>query len=176
MPGTAWIEHPWEFEAHLGAGTPVGGIGVTADYSVVPALALGAGIGIGSGLDGETPHAAAIMRVRPFYGVRNAFVTNLSYSVGGYKELSLDLGMGHSSTDRVAGADVAHWAQVDFGWERHAASGFLFRVTGGFATMLNPGDLQCTEVDRFEGTSTSCSAYRSDVTIPTFDLALGYAF
>jgi hypothetical protein len=62
----------------------VGELGITSDFSVFPEVALGAGLGIGSGLDAPTPQVVAITRLRPFDGVNNAFVANLAYSTGGY--------------------------------------------------------------------------------------------
>jgi hypothetical protein len=173
--GSAWRERPTSIEAHLGLGTPVGGLGVSADYSLVPEIALGAGAGIGSGFDvPSTLHTAALARLRPVYGVRNAFVANLAYSTGGYQEPRLDLGMGHSSATRRYGAERAHWFQLDLGWERRAESGFLLRISTGFARLLNPDDLRC--VIRDEGTEMPC-AVRSDepTTIWTLDFALGAA-
>lgn len=137
--------------SHLGYATPVGEVGLTADYSFAPEWALGAGLGIGSGLNGPSPQVAAIARLRPWHGFQDAFVTNLSYSTGGYEFFDLKLPMGggvpgdpHDTT----GADRAHWIQLDVGWERRAAGGFSIRLTTGFAVMLNPGDLRCTRSGR----------------------------
>lgn len=80
--GTVWRERPWSAEGHLGAGTPVGAVGVSLDYSFVPELAMGGGFGMGSGLEGPALHTAAIARLRPVYGDRQRLLT-LDVAAGG---------------------------------------------------------------------------------------------
>jgi hypothetical protein len=107
-------------EAHLGLGAPLGVLGVAADYSLLPAVSMGAGLGVGSGLDGPSPHAALLAHLRPVYGVRNALVVDAGYSFGGYRRFQLDLAGHGPSTRYRAGADLAHWLQIGMGWERGA--------------------------------------------------------
>ena len=177
-PGTAWRERPVAIEGHIGAGTPVGQLGVTADYSFLPEIAVGGGVGFGSGLETPTLHTAAIVRLRPLYGIRNAFVANVAYSTGGHKELELDLGMGHGGPQETYyGAERAHWFQFDLGWERRAKSGFILRISSGFARMLNPGDLECVVRDPETFGATTCEVPDdATTTLFTMDLALGTSF
>lgn len=175
--GSAWRERPVAIEGHIGAGTPVGQIGVTADYSFLPEIAVGGGLGFGSGLDTPTLHTAAIVRLRPLYGAHNAFVSNVAYSTGGYKELELDLGMGHGGPpETYYGAERAHWFQFDLGWERRAKSGFVLRISSGFARMLNPGDLECVVRDPEISGPTCEVPDDAATTLFTMDLALGTSF
>lgn len=43
------FERPWTVEFHFGAGTPVGVLGIMAEYLVTPAFSVAGGAGIGSG-------------------------------------------------------------------------------------------------------------------------------
>jgi hypothetical protein len=173
--GLAWETRPATVSAKVGFGAPLGLVGIGFDYSFDPAAAVSAGIGFGPGMSGMSPRTALGMHFRPAMGVRNAWVIQGMYSGGGYQRLYLDLGMGHSSERVRYGMNWAHWLQLGTGWERQAEGGFVIRIVGGFAALLNPDDMTC-EVVRSDEPGRSCSGYTSSETIPYFELTLGRAF
>lgn len=179
-PTSSFEIRPASFEAHIGAGTPVGGIGLMLDYLIIPNLSLAGGFGFGSGPKASPGiHGAAMVRFRPAVGLRNAFVIGAGLSTGTYRRLEWI----QIFSDREVTADWAHFAQVEFAWERRAESGFLIRVGGGFAYLLNPSALHCTESDYgvLGGAQTSCDPFSGsngnrEELLPVFDLALGHSF
>jgi hypothetical protein len=175
--GTAWQEDPVSLELHFGAGSPVGSFGVTAEYSLLPEIGVGASFGAGSSW-GEASWAAVMQkavfaRLRPLYGARDAFVANVSYSTGGYNKLDdgfLDFG---PEPDDY-GAEVAHWGHVDIGWEKRLKTGFVFRPSVGVARMLNPGDIDCVPGD--DGVCEELDNHQHGLSIYVMDLAFGASF
>lgn len=156
-------------EAHIGFGTPVGALGIVAEYSVHPLLGLGAGIGMGSAPSNDSAlHGALLARLRPLRGKNDALVLGAAYSFGGFQRFELQIS--DSEPPPVAGrADWAHWAQFDVGWERRADKGFLIRLSMGAAILLNPSDLRCSPAD-----AAVCQPMTSE-TLFTLDLGLGWA-
>ncbi|HEX4341338.1 MAG TPA: hypothetical protein VH062_35765 [Polyangiaceae bacterium] len=177
-----WEKEKFDVEAHVGAGTPEGALGLVFQYFVLPALSIGAGVGIGSAEpNGSIFHGSVIAQVRPARGKRNALVFGGAFSTGGYRRLSIDLAVDGGGDDtRTVSAHWAHFLQGDIGWEHRSDSGLIVRLSLGIAAMLNPGSLQCTTgftaslggpgpCDPFTGSS-------HDEILPTFDFALGQAF
>ena len=153
-------------EAHLGLATPVGTAGFIAEYSVLPFLGLGAGVGISPGNRENTVLGAIVARLRPLRVRQNALVIGTAYSFGRFHLFQFNIGDTPSET---IGAPLAHFAQADIGWERRSPHGFLIRLGIGAAFLLNPSDLTCTQ------SGSPCTPPASK-TLFTFDLALGYAF
>jgi len=62
------------------------------------------------------------------------------------------------------------WLQLDVGWETRASSGFLLRVSTGYAFALNSPNWHCT----LAGKTATCKNITTS--FPTLTVALGYAF
>jgi len=184
--GDAFARRRLALEGHVGFGTPVGALGFVAEYSILPFLGVGAGVGIGSGPDGGNHfHGALVTRVRPLRGRTNALVIGAAYSFGGYKRFELFIPNDQPSNYFSAQGDWAQWAQADIGWEhrwegcarltggtdmncRSPVDGLLLRLSLGAAYLLNPNALAC-----YGAAAEACS--RAPNAIFTFDIAIGYA-
>lgn len=177
-PDPIWARLPWALETHLGLGTPVGALGTVIEYSPAPAVGIGVGAGIGSGPDnGSGVKGALALRLRPARGAHNALVVGAAYSVGGYEsgwfEPDTPVDYGRPPPRPIYSTQWAHFAQLELGWERRAESGFLLRLSLGFAWLLNVRDLQC----RQGGHDCAASALGTGAqgTLPTLDVTLGFA-
>src|SRR6185436_17859549 len=105
------------------------------------------GVGLG-GLAG-----GGYARFRPVRGVTSggrlhALTGEVGYSLSKFRS-SPDLfsAMGHDSRYEERTAELAHFAQLDMGWETRSTSGFTLRIAIGLAFMLNPGSMKCTQLD-----------------------------
>ncbi|HEX4336397.1 MAG TPA: hypothetical protein VH062_10825 [Polyangiaceae bacterium] len=163
-----WMAHRFAIEAHAGVGTPVGYVGGIFEYGVSGLVAVGAGLGTGSGpYSGSHLHAAVLARFRPVRGPHNAFSIGTAVSFGAFQTPFFS-----GDTTPVYEASWATFLQLDAGWEYRTTHGTLLRVALGFATLLNPGSVSCSPgPDGGEG----CKSVDLK-TLPTLDLALGQAF
>jgi hypothetical protein len=156
-----WVTDPWALELHAGLGTPVGYLGVALDYSPLRWLSIDAGVGIGSGREGGSAHAALGARARLLRLGERRIYAGVDYSTGGWVATSLDPvgGLaprhGGSEDSRVVYAKRLHWVQPAVGIEQRFASGALLRLYAGMAVLMNPDGLRCEwrsgarcEVDR----------------------------
>jgi hypothetical protein len=64
------------------------------------------------------------------------------------------------------------WIQFDIGWEMRQPSGFALRISYGIASLLSSPDWRCT----VQGKPVPCDSLNSQTVIPTFTVAMGYAF
>jgi hypothetical protein len=164
LPGAAWKQRPLSLEAHMGLATPVGFFGVTVEYSPIPMV--GIGVGIGTNYLGYAP--AVLARFRPLQGARDALVVSAAYSFGKY---GFKVGSFDGSTDSGEGywhSDLLQWAQADIGWEHRAHKGLVLRIALGAAFVTNPDGLRCVP-DVY-----GCGDKPAQ--LATFDFGLGYAF
>jgi hypothetical protein len=164
--GAAWSERRLALEGHFGMATPVGLAGITVEYSPLPVLALGAGIGTNF----LGPEPAALVRVRPLDGVRDALVVSAAYSVGpyGFKPISIDGSAG--SGKGYWHANALQWVQGDIGWEHRSRKGLVIRIGLGLAYVVNRGALECVRGE------FGCDESSKPDHLLTFDFGLGYAF
>lgn len=186
-PPPPWEVRPLTVEGHLGAGTPVGLIGIMVDYLLSPAFSLAGGVGFGSAPDDSPgPHGAVMARLRPARGEKNAFILGGGFSIGPYRRLGSALGDYGTSVS----SDLGYFFQGEVGWERRTPKGFMVRLTAGIAAMLNPGSLSCKDssysdrVTSYVGypstTPTPCSVWQTgedhQEILPVIDFAIGHSF
>jgi hypothetical protein len=166
-------ERPFSVNVAAGFGTPVGLGGAIVEYSPLPVLGLG--VGLGTNLEG--PQLTALLRLRPLHWEtrNNAFAISLAVAVSeGPYSSNDDLSnatLVDGSSDRYAWLDHAVWLQPDLQFEYASRSGFRLAVSGlGFGFLMNGDSARCRgPVDG----SSGCSMGR---TIGTFMVEAGYAF
>ena len=146
-PHSPWAAKPFAIDLHLGIATPLGGVGISTEYAVIPALSLSAGVGA----SGSGWQAAGMLRARfTPYRPRSLFV-GAGYSQGRHEQspanrygafsfVSVLSAMGHDAPARGHVWEPARWLNLEFGGEKRAASGVDLRGTGGVTILLNPGD------------------------------------
>lgn len=174
---------PFELSLELGLGTPVGLLGVVAEYNLLDELALGAGLG----LNDHGPIWAVRARARPLIGVSragtlHALFVEAAFSRGQYAGMpSLGLSaMCEGNPDdpdspcysvRVV-PEAVSWAQFELGWEARFTSHLTLRTALGVARALNQPSWRCEH----DG-PVSCDGEESPArTLFVQSFALGWAF
>jgi len=140
-------KHPFSLELRLGVATPTGGIGLAAEYSLLPEFALGCGIGT-NGLSAEP---ACWLRARALVERRFALTLSSGFSTAEFvqNEVTQDgvFAIGTAALHQMGegpGPDSrnfsrADWLNSDIGFEvRNDA--VVFRGFAGAAALLNPND------------------------------------
>ena len=137
-PRTDEFDRPFTLEARFGVSAPTGVAGVAAELSFVPQLGLGCGLG--SNVVGA--EYACWLRTRGIYGrYRNRAVTISSgLSTAPFHQTQSP----HWFDDQAPPPferdyKHAYWVNTDVGYESRSY-GFVFRVFGGVAALLNPDD------------------------------------
>lgn len=155
-----WQEHPLSLELQLGIGGPLGLLGVALDVALLPRWSLGVGAGLGLG----GPQLAVFTRVRLMGNDRRAFFVEAASSGGNYRAVNFIGGMmaGEDAPNHDDGYEYrvrpAFWVYVGAGYELRWPTA-AFRVSGGFAGLLNPGSgqfigedsrqrISCSEAER----------------------------
>ena len=137
-PRTDEFDRWFTLEARLGVSAPTGVVGIAAELSFVPQF--GVGCGVGSNLVG--PEYACWLRTRGIFGrYRNrAFTVSSGLSTAPFKQTE---GPHFFDDDGPAPFERdythAYWVNTDVGYESRSY-GFVFRVFGGVAGLLNPDD------------------------------------
>ena len=144
-PPKSDFERRFSLELRLGIAAPTGGIGVAAEFGLVPRLGLGCGVGSNA----YGPEYACWLRFRPILGRHRAMTISSGLSTAPFVQDELSSGglfgwgtgamaqmrEGPPPPDR----DWAHanWLNTDLGYEfRHDE--LVFRAFGGVAVLLNP--------------------------------------
>jgi hypothetical protein len=141
--------------AITGLGTPVGYLGVVAEYSPIPVISLGVGAGLGGGTetnecDARDIHVcsgpfkdrvqvAASAYVRPVRRGQVAMLIGGGFNAGGYSWDEFTDQPSHKTTAR------AYWANIELGVERRSNAGLVVRGFIGYSQMLNPDSLECVQ-------------------------------
>ncbi len=151
-----WATRPFMIEGHVGAGTPVGILGVAFDYSPWPVL--GVNLGIGLGVSG--PGYAFTSRVRLLRLGRRTHVAlylGAGVSAGAYSQptdidsFPVDGSQTESASERAHFHwDVAYWTNFEGGVEIRLRSGTSLRPYLGVSRLLNP-DPTVTVNDVYSG-------------------------
>lgn len=142
-------ERPLSFELRLGIATPTGAIGVAAEYSIVPSLSLGAGIG--NNIWGAEP--AVWLRARSIGGRQRdrAFTGSVGFSTAHFEQseateygfFGLWTGplssLGHNEPPNTRVYERAYWVNADVGLESRT-NALLIRYFVGLAGLMNPSD------------------------------------
>lgn len=151
-----WATRPFMVEGHLGAGTPVGILGIALDYS--PWSLLGLNLGIGLGVSG--PEYAFTSRIRLLRLGRRTHVAlylGAGLSANAYDQPSyinwipVDGSQSESASERAHFHwDIAYWTNLEAGVEIRLRSGISLRPYLGVSRLLNP-DPSATLVDVHSG-------------------------
>jgi len=171
----------------LGLGTPVGYAGIVGEWSPLPRVSVGAGIGLGGGTESsgclpsgvvgvcsgplrDRIQVAVLSRFRVVQRHHMAFFIGGGFSGGGYSwdELTTDE-PAHKSADR------AYWANFEIGVERRWESGVTFSAFAGYGRMLNPSALHCVDTGINDGHCQEAHA-SSGEQLPYVGLGTGYMF
>jgi hypothetical protein len=146
----AFRDQPLAVELQLGLNAPLGLAGLAIDYSLIPALALNAGVGLG--LSGVQWGAGARVRVFRFANGRDtnhfAITCGAGVAGGAFDTAHADvLGISIDGSQYTPEPQVAHyhfdqaiWATTDVGFEMRFGPHFLFRPELGLSALLNPSD------------------------------------
>jgi hypothetical protein len=145
-----WERRPDAVELHLGAGTPVGYVGLVYDRTLFGPFSGSVGLGVGSAREGGSLQLAAGARGRVLHTAEDALYLELGWSTGGYRALDGTGGLfpSHSTTssEPITYAVRAHWLNVLVGGELRADGGFALRAYAGLARILDSGSLRCVDV------------------------------
>jgi hypothetical protein len=146
--GNAWEQRPLSLELHVGIATPTGVFGGVLDYSILPWLSLGCGVGTNF----VGPAGECRLRIRWIRPRNQALYIGAGVSGGPHIQNSLTQAgifafaiapmsaMGHSPPPAPRVWEFAKWANIEFGYERRKATGWVIRPYVGVAVLLNPGD------------------------------------
>ncbi len=151
-----WQERPLSLELQLGIGGPLGLLGAALDVALLPRWSLGAGAGLSLG----GPQVAVFTRVRLVGNERRAFFVEAAFSGGNYRAVDIIGSMiaGEDPPNHDDGYEYrvrpAFWVYVGAGYELRWQTA-AFRVSGGFAGLLNPGSGQCIGEDSRQRISCS---------------------
>jgi hypothetical protein len=139
-----WSARPIAVLGQFGTGTPVGLIGLMAEWNVTPYFAVEAGLGEGGGADTaggpqtqprpDPLQLALVPRLRAPLGPV-ALSVGAGVSEGGYQTRGR-LFADWSETDLWMW-DHATWLDADVALEGRGASGFQWRVLAGVSSMTN---------------------------------------
>jgi len=172
-PGYA--TRPFHLELETGTASPVGVLGVRAEFSIGDPLALGAGIGT----NGLGPEWELHARWRVVYGVNHkrhfydAFTIEGAFTrsrFGGSPDISLDGGCGDCDEPKVV-AQEQSFAQAELGWEGMSAARVTLRAALGAARRLGTAAWRCESGIR----PVPCGATPGTL-LPVIAFAAGYAF
>lgn len=169
-PAPHFADRPLDAEVRAGAGTAVGILGATFDYSLAEQLALGLGAGMNPwgfvwGFHGR-------FRIFESEGTHHIDALTLEVSFSRSRYGTVDPFGSLPDSPELSPVWVS-WIQGDLGWERRLGSGFTIRPSFGLATQASSPDWQC----RAGGSVVPCGNRtfpRS--TVPVVTVAFGYAF
>ena len=141
------FERRFSLEARFGLATPTGAVGVAGEFSFIPELGLGCGVG--NNVYGA--EYACWLRARPVRNEGRAFTVSSGVSSAPFTQNDASAGgvFGFFTGALASGREGpgppdrnwkhAYWLNTDLGYESRK-SAFLFRVFGGAAVLLNPSD------------------------------------
>jgi hypothetical protein len=144
-PAEPEFERHFSLEARFGLATPTGALGVAGEFSIIPQVGLGCGVGLN--LDGT--EYGCWLRARPVLNKHRAFTVSSGVSVAPFTQNDLSAGgvFGFFTSALASGREgpgppdrvwkEAYWLNTDVGYESRRGA-FLFRVFGGAAVLLNP--------------------------------------
>lgn len=144
-PPVSDFEQRFSLEARFGLATPTGALGVAGEFSIIPQLGLGCGVGLN--LDGT--EYGCWLRARPVLNEHRAFTVSSGVSFAPFTQNDLSAGgvFGFFTSAMTAGREgpgppdrawkEAYWLNTDVGYESRRGA-FLFRIFGGAAVLLNP--------------------------------------
>jgi len=173
-----WQSRPNAVELHVGAGTPVGYVGLVYDRVIWGPLSASAGFGVGSERNASgSLQLAAGARARALHTRHDALYLGLDYSTGAWRDFGDPIGglfPDHSRehVENVVYSERVHWLNALIGGEFRSQAGFVFRIYAGIGTMLNPGSRRCIEQVSRQPCRLSEDDY-GDPSIPIAGLALG---
>jgi hypothetical protein len=139
------FERHFSLEARFGLATPTGALGVAGEFSIIPQLGLGCGVGLN--LDGT--EYGCWLRTRPVLNEHRAFTVSSGVSFAPFTQNDLSAGgvFGFFTSALASGREgpgppdrawkEAYWLNTDLGYESRRGA-FLFRIFGGAAVLLNP--------------------------------------
>lgn len=142
-------KRPFSLELRLGIATPTGAIGVAAEYSMIPAFSLGAGIG--NNFWGAEP--AVWLRGRLIGGRQrdHALTGSVGISTAHFEQnQATEYGFfglwtgpmsanGHNESPNSRVYERAYWVNADVGLESRT-NALLIRYFVGLAGLVNPAD------------------------------------
>ena len=178
-PDPKFTDRRFQLETRMGIGTTVGELGLVGEFNLFESVAVGAGIGLNT----FGREWGAHVRLRPISGRRSgqrlhALTFESAISRGQYAGIPSLVPFHECSTydrreDCPSGrnAEWITWLQFELGWETRASNGFSLRLSSGYAFALNKPEWKCINSSQ----STGCGA-TVNTAIPTFSLALGYAW
>ena len=159
------------------SGSPIGLLGLAADVSVLPALGLFAGIGVGYGGDPSWVKTQWALGVRPRLplGESSALTTSLSLSRGDYQRFNLS----HCDKNPACGTWYwrnVSWVNVDVGYEYRSESGIVVHVFSGLSQAVYAADTRwVTEEGIFDQQLAIGSPPSRPSLLPYAAVAVGYA-
>lgn len=145
---SAWEKRPFALELHLGVAAPTGALGGVLDYSLLPWLSLGCGVGTNFvGAAGECR-----LRLRWIRRRNKSLYFGAGLSGGPHRQTPLSRAgifaiplapmsaMGHGPPPASRDWDFAKWANFELGFEHRGLTGGVIRPYVGIAVLLNPED------------------------------------
>jgi hypothetical protein len=123
---------PTALFVQVGVGTPVGWLGLEAERTLTPEMAISAGAGFG-----ETGPQASLMPRFLFWGDRSKVFIGTGVSGGDYKWTKICY-----ETVCAEKRGRVMWGNAEIGAEHRFRSGFAMRYFGGYGRVI-AGDLAC---------------------------------
>jgi hypothetical protein len=163
--GGPWSQRPLALIVHVGLGTPVGFVGLGAEYSFNDYLAVEAGAGI----NGVGPQGAAMGRLRLPIGDR-ALMLGAGVSAGPYRWREITFGDGRPAEKEWS---VASWGNLELAAEIRGA--YLFRFTTGYAVMGPATEGTCIDAQDTDFSHCQLGHQDSGESLIYMGIAFGFA-
>jgi hypothetical protein len=160
---------PTALYLQLGLGTPLGELGLEAEQTLTPHLAIAVGAGIG----GKGPQGATMLRLR-LGGDRAKIVVGAGLSGGPYSWLNF---CGDTANGCPQKSGTVAWTNLEIGGSHRDRNGFSLRYFIGYGRIV-AGTYTCDPDGPYEMAYDRCvmSGPDSGKNLLYTGIALGYAF